>query len=118
MGVKVGIDLGTTFSAVAWVNPQTGKPEVVRSDANSSRLITPSAIQFFKDGSYVCGAQAKEAFEDAEDGVTTGFKREMGTDTSGSAAFYFGGRHHQSRAFDGASQGPVRGSAEAGVLYG
>lgn len=81
MGVKVGIDLGTTFSAVAWVNPQTGKPEVVRSDANSSRLITPSAIQFFKDGSYVCGAQAKEAFEDAEDGVTTGFKREMGTDT-------------------------------------
>lgn len=80
MGVKVGIDLGTTFSAVAWRNPRTKVIEVVRSDRESDKLITPSAVQVFEDGSYVCGAVAKEAFEDAEEGVATAFKRAMGTD--------------------------------------
>ncbi len=79
MGVKVGIDLGTTFSAVAWKNPRTGAFEVVKSDEKSNALITPSAVRVFDDGSYVCGAQAKEAFEDAEEGVATAFKRCMGT---------------------------------------
>ena len=26
MGIRVGIDLGTTFSAVARIDPETGKP--------------------------------------------------------------------------------------------
>ena len=30
MGVKVGIDLGTTFSAVAYINPVTGKAEIIK----------------------------------------------------------------------------------------
>ena len=29
MGVRVGIDLGTTYSAVAYVNPETKKPEII-----------------------------------------------------------------------------------------
>lgn len=81
MGVKVGIDLGTTFCAVAWINPKTGKPEIIKSDDFGTANITPSVIQFREDGSILCGASAKEAFEDAESGVTTCFKREMGTDT-------------------------------------
>ena len=28
MGIRVGIDLGTTFSAVAAIDPGTGKPVV------------------------------------------------------------------------------------------
>lgn len=81
MGVKVGIDLGTTFCAVAWINPKSGKPEIIKSDDFGTANITPSVIQFREDGSILCGARAKEAFEDAESGVTTCFKREMGTDT-------------------------------------
>ena len=29
MGRTVGIDLGTTYSLVAWMNPETGRPECI-----------------------------------------------------------------------------------------
>ena len=80
MGVKVGIDLGTTFCAVAWRNPRTNVIEVVRSDRYSDKMITPSAVQVTEDGSRICGAMAKEAFENDEGIVATAFKRSMGTD--------------------------------------
>ncbi len=78
MGAIVGIDLGTTFSAVAWINPKTNKPEILRNSEDSP--ITPSVIQFFADGSHVCGSSAKDAFEDGVEGCTSAFKRFMGTD--------------------------------------
>mgnify|MGYP002508594092 CR=1 FL=1 len=40
MGISVGIDLGTTFSAVARINKETGKPEVIKNSFDSP--ITPS----------------------------------------------------------------------------
>src|SRR5262245_14788786 len=46
MARGIGIDLGTTYSLVAVVRPQTHTPEVLRVDADG-RL--PSAV-FFKDG--------------------------------------------------------------------
>ncbi len=77
MGVRVGIDLGTTFSAVAWINPRTNRPEII---LNSDDMpITPSVVQFREDGSAICGSAAKEAFEEGEYGCTSAFKRYMGT---------------------------------------
>lgn len=80
MGIRVGIDLGTTFSAVAWMNPKTNQPELIRSDADSDKMITPSEIWFTPEGNTRCGAIAKEAFETGEIGVANTFKRYMGTD--------------------------------------
>lgn len=76
MGIKVGIDLGTTFSAVAIMNEQTGQPVIVPNI--SGERITPSVIQF-TDAGVVVGTEAKEAFEAGEDGCVSLFKRNMGS---------------------------------------
>lgn len=77
MGISVGIDLGTTFSAVAWINPKSNKPEIIEN--NDDLPITPSVIQFFEDGSYICGVEAKEALDNGEPNCASVFKRHMGT---------------------------------------
>jgi molecular chaperone DnaK len=71
----VGIDLGTTFSAVARINPQSGLPEIIPNREGSR--ITPSVIQF-TPGGMVFGSEAKDAFEAGEDNCVTTFKRNMG----------------------------------------
>lgn len=83
MGVSVGIDLGTTFSAVAIVDKATKLPKIVPN--KDGERITPSVIQFKKDYktgkiTTVVGAEAKEAFEMGENGCVSAFKRLMGTD--------------------------------------
>ena len=53
-----GIDLGTTNSCIALVDPITGKPEMRSKDAAS--LITPSAVYFERDNPEpVVGREAK-----------------------------------------------------------
>lgn len=77
MGICIGIDLGTTFCGIAWINPATGRPEILRNSEDEP--ITPSMIQFKADGTYVCGSEAKEAYENGEPGCTSAFKRHMGS---------------------------------------
>ena len=77
MGVSVGIDLGTTFSAVAWIQPKTKKPEIVLN--GDDKPITPSVIQFFEDGTHICGWEAKDALDSGEENCASIFKRKMGT---------------------------------------
>lgn len=96
MGVSVGIDLGTTFSAVAIVDEKTNLPKIVLN--KEGERITPSVIQFQKDYrtgviTPVVGAEAKEAFEMGEDGCVSAFKREMGT---GKMYYQFDGRSYSS----------------------
>ncbi|MGA5464326.1 Hsp70 family protein [Mycobacterium sp. NPDC050041] len=71
----IGIDLGTTYSAVAHVNA-SGEAEVI---ANAEGVLTtPSAVYFDAQGSAIVGQQAKEyAAVDAENTVTH-IKRRMG----------------------------------------
>lgn len=83
MGVSVGIDLGTTFSAVAIVDPKTNLPQIVPN--KDGEKITPSVVQFQKDYktgqvNIIVGSEAKEAFDLGEDGCVSAFKRLMGTD--------------------------------------
>jgi molecular chaperone DnaK len=76
-GRVFGIDLGTTYSAIAYVD-ETGRPTVCRNDNNSE--ITPSVVQFETPTNVVVGESAKQsAFIDA-DSVVSLIKRQMGED--------------------------------------
>eukprot|EP00427_Karlodinium_veneficum_P033322 CAMPEP_0169196892 /NCGR_PEP_ID=MMETSP1016-20121227/7975_1 /TAXON_ID=342587 /ORGANISM="Karlodinium micrum, Strain CCMP2283" /LENGTH=160 /DNA_ID=CAMNT_0009273499 /DNA_START=150 /DNA_END=629 /DNA_ORIENTATION=+ len=55
-GEVVGIDLGTTNSAIALL--REGKPEIVAS--SDGGFITPSVVAFSEDGSILVGADAVE----------------------------------------------------------
>jgi molecular chaperone DnaK len=73
----VGIDLGTTFSAIARLN-SIGKPEIV-PNADGER-ITPSIVYFPSDdpGSIFVGLEAKQARALEDSRVVAEVKREMG----------------------------------------
>lgn len=73
MGHVVGIDLGTTYSAVAFVNKQ-GKPEIIRNEFG--RPITPSVISF-AEGTPVVGDKAKEQQRAGQKDIVQLFKRNM-----------------------------------------
>lgn len=74
MGKVVGIDLGTTFSAIAHVN-KDGQ-EVIVPNAESER-ITPSVIMF-EDGSIIVGGIATQNAVAVPDQIVEFVKREMG----------------------------------------
>src|SRR6266700_3226169 len=74
MGKFVGIDLGTTYSAAAYINAD-GKPEIIPGERG--RAITPSVIYFGAEGSIV-GDEAKEYQAAGVKEVVSFFKRSMG----------------------------------------
>jgi molecular chaperone DnaK (HSP70) len=73
MPYAVGIDLGTTNSLVAWVNP-TGEAVVLPNTLGEP--LTPSVV-CFRNGKPIVGAEAKEAQATGETGVAAFFKRQM-----------------------------------------
>jgi molecular chaperone DnaK len=83
----VGIDLGTTFSAIAHVN-QHGQPEVL-SNAEGDR-ITPSVI-LFEDDDVIVGSYAKQASMAYPEQVVEFVKRHMGDN---SYRFKYRGREY------------------------
>lgn len=78
MGIRVGIDLGTTFSAVARINKDTGKPEVIKNSFDST--ITPSVLCFEPDGKVLFGEDAKGMQGMGNTNAIAFFKRNMGND--------------------------------------
>lgn len=76
MSEKVyGIDLGTTYSAVALIN-EVGLAEVVKNFIGEDT--TPSVVYFESDGSVVVGSQAKQTqVSDPENAISL-VKRHMG----------------------------------------
>jgi molecular chaperone DnaK len=71
----VGIDLGTTFSAIAYAN-EDGRPEIIHDSQNER--ITPSVV-FFNDNTVFVGKTAKEDSLAFPDKVVSLIKRKMGT---------------------------------------
>ena len=55
--IIVGIDLGTTNSLVAFINPD-GNPQVINDTGKG--VLVPSIVHFQKDGSVIVGNEAKE----------------------------------------------------------
>jgi len=70
----IGIDLGTTNSAVAFVD-STGRPETIRNSEGG--LSTPSVI-FFDRGNPVIGAEAVEAGVEEPERLAMFAKRDVG----------------------------------------
>ena len=80
MGVIVGIDLGTTFSAIAKLD-DTGRPEIIAdTDASSGSRLVPSVVEFTSPSSYVVGAGAKSQIGINDEYIASEVKRHMGTD--------------------------------------
>ena len=75
MGIAVGIDLGTTFSAVACVGAD-GEPKILPN--SSGEHTTPSVVAVAEDGSVVCGEAAKEAQLMGDANVASFYKTNMG----------------------------------------
>ena len=76
MGSYIGIDLGTTFSAVATID-ETGRPVIVHNPHGSN--VTPSCVQFRGDGIVEVGEQARRELFFTDSHALGRFKRDMGT---------------------------------------
>lgn len=72
----VGIDLGTTNSAIAYIN-EWGRPEVIPSP--EGHHTTPSVVQFRADGQVIVGEAAKQEIALEKENTAHFFKRDMGT---------------------------------------
>jgi molecular chaperone DnaK len=83
----IGIDLGTTNSAVACVD-EHGRPRTLPN--RFGEPITPSVV-CFRDGEVVVGQEAKELQAAGEPGVAAFFKRQMGDPHF---VFHAAGRDH------------------------
>src|SRR5215831_12626538 len=78
-GKLVGIDLGTTFSAIATLDDR-GQPVTLPN--RDGEMLTPSAI-FLDDGNAVVGQAALDVCLEQPDKVATLIKRRMGHDKYG-----------------------------------
>jgi molecular chaperone DnaK len=76
----VGIDLGTTYSAVATLDDR-GQPVTLPN--RDGDMLTPSAVLLLDDGSAVVGQAALDVAQEQPDRVATLVKRRMGLESFG-----------------------------------
>jgi molecular chaperone DnaK len=74
-GKLVGIDLGTTYSAIATLDDQ-GRPVTLPN--RDGEMLTPSAVLLLDDGTAVVGQAALDVALEQPDRVATLIKRRMG----------------------------------------
>ncbi len=72
----IGIDLGTTYSAIAWLD-ELGRPEII-VNADGDKL-TPSAVLFEGEDDVIVGKEAIKALSTEADNVALCAKREVGS---------------------------------------
>ena len=77
MATFIGIDLGTTYSSVSYLD-ETGRPQIIR-DSEGGNLI-PSCIEFVDNEAQV-GETARKNLGVPNRDVLARFKRDMGTET-------------------------------------
>lgn len=83
MGKIIGIDLGTSNSAAAFL--EGGRPVIVPSAEGTTvggGKAFPSYVAFTKDGQLIVGEPARRQAVSNPEGTVTAFKRKMGTDYS------------------------------------
>ncbi|HYL69553.1 MAG TPA: molecular chaperone DnaK [Candidatus Limnocylindria bacterium] len=76
MGRVVGIDLGTTFSLIAYMDPQTGVPKCIPGPYGSN--LCPSVVSVDADGKVIVGEPARERLLTQPDRTIYSVKRLMG----------------------------------------
>lgn len=109
MSISVGIDLGTTFSAVAYIDPKTKLPQIIPNSEGSK--LTPSVIQFL-DGEVIFGSEAEDAYNAGEEDCVATFKREMGVDKP---FCYLGGKPYTSEDLSAMLLRHLKEEAEATI---
>ena len=102
----IGIDLGTTYSAVSTID-EYGKP-VILKNADGEHL-TPSVVYFDPHGNAIAGAEAKEMMLSGEDNVIMFFKREMGNPEF---AFHVNGKSYSATDLSAILLGKLKSDAE------
>ena len=88
MGNIVGIDLGTTFSAIAKLD-ETGRPEII--DNAEGKNVTPSVVEFTSESTFIVGDSAKGQIGTFDENIALEVKRSMGS--SSTQYEYFGTTH-------------------------
>jgi Fe-S protein assembly chaperone HscA len=76
MGRIVGIDLGTTNSLVAYIDPQTNQPKCIPGPSGST--LCPSVVSLDPDGSIIVGEPARRRLLTQPDRTIYSVKRLMG----------------------------------------
>jgi Fe-S protein assembly chaperone HscA len=76
MGRTVGIDLGTTNSLVAWLDPASGSPKCIPGPYGSA--LCPSVVSLDADGSIIVGEPARRRLLTQPDRTIYSVKRLMG----------------------------------------
>lgn len=76
MGALIGIDLGTTFSAVATLD-DTGRPTIIHNQEGQN--ITPSCVSLDGPNSVLVGEVARRSWATSPRSAAARFKRDMGT---------------------------------------
>ena len=76
--LPIGIDLGTTFSAIAVFDPTTGQPQLLPN--REGERLTPSAVYLTEDGEIQVGRVAISQAKRTPERVKRWVKREMGSD--------------------------------------
>ncbi|MBR5372743.1 MAG: Hsp70 family protein [Oscillospiraceae bacterium] len=78
MGVYIGIDLGTTYSVVAY-DDGSGNPRIIQTTQDS--VTTPSAVYISSEGELQIGEDAKYE-QKHKSAVATFYKRNIGSDSA------------------------------------
>jgi molecular chaperone DnaK len=104
--IDFGIDLGTTNSAIAFLNGVN--TEIVKN--NDEQDITPSAVAINKKGIVNIGSRAKNRMAESPSDVVTEFKRRMGTDFQ--YEFPASGKSHSSEELSAEVIKALRSSVE------
>jgi molecular chaperone DnaK len=76
MGRVVGIDLGTTFSLIAYMDAQTGAPKCIPGPNGSA--LCPSVVSVDRDGKIIVGDAARQRLLTQPDRTIYSVKRLMG----------------------------------------
>ena len=76
MGRTVGIDLGTTYSLIAYMDPQTGAPKCIPGPYGST--LCPSIVSVDPDGKIFVGEPARQRLLTQPDRTIYSVKRLMG----------------------------------------
>lgn len=80
MGKIIGIDLGTSNSAAAYL--EGGRPKIIPSSEGITQYgkAFPSYVAFTREGKRIIGEPARRQAVSNPEGTITAFKRKMGTD--------------------------------------
>src|SRR3989304_3025821 len=76
MGRIIGIDLGTTYSLVAYTEPETGRPRCLPDE--EGRTLVPSVVSLEENGAVVGGWPARERLLQQSERTVYSVKRLMG----------------------------------------